>query len=225
MQRHLTARYSAHNRGYAGSTPVAATKCTDGVTAAPGSPKPLVRVQILVCALLCPNRKSLHTRLMVRQLSLKQSMQVRFLFMNQQLFQLTWHTWCCRQIGKATCLSSRRMRVQVPSALPYGSAHLLAWVTVCKTAAFALLVQFQPGLPKMESKSIRRSALFAKQMGLHLWFESTALRLMRTWCNWITHQSTKLKSEGSSPSVLALSPSSSVGSSVCLKNRRSSVRF
>ena|GEM_PF-4320218 len=47
---------------------------------------------------------------------------------------------------------------------------------------------------------------------------------MRTWCNWVTHQSTKLISVGSSPSVLALSPGSSVGSSVCLKNRRSSVQ-
>lgn len=98
LQRHLMARYSAHNREYAGSTPVAATKCTDGVTAALGSPKPLVRVQILVCALPCPNRKSLHIRLMVRQLSLKQSMQVQFLFMNQQLFQLTWHTWCRSEV-------------------------------------------------------------------------------------------------------------------------------
>jgi hypothetical protein len=29
----------------------------------------------------------------------------------------------------------------------------------------------------MESKSIRRSALFAKQMDEQLWFESTTLRL------------------------------------------------
>jgi hypothetical protein len=56
----------------------------------------------------------------------------------------------------------------------------------------------------MESNPIGRSALFAKQMDEQLWFESTALRLMRTWCNWITHRSTKLKSEGSSPSVLAI---------------------
>ncbi len=83
-----------------------------------------------------------------------------------------------------------------------------------KQPLLALQVRFLLDLPTMESKSIRRSALFAKQMGLHLWFESTALRLMRTWCNWITRQSTKLKSEGSSPSVLALSPGSSVSSSV-----------
>lgn|GEM_PF-6669510 len=100
LQRHLTARYSAHNRGYTGSTPVAATKCTDGVMAALGSPKPLVRVQILVCALPFPNRKSLHTRLMVRKLSLKQSMQVQFLCVNQQLFPLTRHTWCRSEVAE-----------------------------------------------------------------------------------------------------------------------------
>lgn len=33
---------------------------------------------------------------------------------------------------------------------------------------------------------------------------------MRTWCNWITSQITKLKIESSSLSVLALSPGSSV---------------
>jgi hypothetical protein len=55
----------------------------------------------------------------------------------------------------------------------------------------------------MESKPIRRSALFAKQMDEQLWFESTALRLIRTWCNWITHRSTKPKSESSILSVLA----------------------
>lgn len=63
-----------HNLVYVGSTPIAATKCTDGVMATPQSPKLLFWVQILVCALPCPNRKSLHTRLMVRQLSLKQSL-------------------------------------------------------------------------------------------------------------------------------------------------------
>ncbi len=106
LQRHLMIRYLAHNREYTGSTPVAATKCTDGVMAALGSPKPLVRVsptetlreQILVCALPCPNRKSLHTHLTVRQLSLKQSMQVQFLCVNQQLFSLTRHTWCRSEV-------------------------------------------------------------------------------------------------------------------------------
>lgn len=44
--------------------------------ATPQSPKLLFWVQVLVSALPCPNRKSLHTRLTVRQLSLKQSMQV-----------------------------------------------------------------------------------------------------------------------------------------------------
>jgi len=38
-------------------------------------------------------------------------------------------------------------------------------------------VRLLPDLPIMESKSIRRSTLFAKQMDEQLWFESTALRL------------------------------------------------
>jgi hypothetical protein len=41
----------------------------------------------------------------------------------------------------------------------------------------ALQVRLLPDLPIMESKSIGRSALFAKQMDEQLWFESTALRL------------------------------------------------
>ncbi len=86
LQCSLIAKLQAHNLVDVGSTPTTATKCTDGVTATPQSPKLLFWVQILVCALPCPDRKSLHTRLMVRQLSLKQSMQVQFLCVNQQLF-------------------------------------------------------------------------------------------------------------------------------------------
>jgi hypothetical protein len=50
LQCHLTVRYSPHKGGYVGPIPTTATKCSDGVTAAPGSPKPLVWVQILVAA-------------------------------------------------------------------------------------------------------------------------------------------------------------------------------
>ena len=106
----------------------------------------------------------------------------------------------------------------------YGSARLLVWATVCKTAAFALLVQFQPD--PLWRDCYWQGKLFAKQSWtcIHCGFNSLSLRLMRTWCNWITSQITNLKSGGSSPSVLALSPGSSVGSSACLKNRRSSVQ-
>jgi hypothetical protein len=58
LQCHLTVRYSAHNRGYVGIPSGNANandshhcdQCSDGVMAAPGSPKPLVWVQILVAA-------------------------------------------------------------------------------------------------------------------------------------------------------------------------------
>ena len=46
-----------------------------------------------------------------------------------------------------------------------------------KQPLLALQVRLLPDLPTLESKSIRRSALFAKQMDEQLWFESTALRL------------------------------------------------
>ncbi len=70
-------------------------------------------------------------------------------------------------------------------------------------------------------------------MQVHCGYPSGRLRLqlplsppLRTWCNWITHQSTKLKIESSSLSILALSPGSSVlVESAGLKNQRSSVRF
>ena len=100
LQCSLTAKPQAHNLVYASSTLATATKCTDGVMATPQSPKLLFWVQVLVCALPCPNRKSLHTSRMVRQLSLKQSMQVQFLCVNQQLFQLTWHTWCRSEVAE-----------------------------------------------------------------------------------------------------------------------------
>ncbi len=64
---------------------------TDGVTATSRSPKPLFKVQILVCALSCPDRKSLHTCLMVRQLSQKQSIAGSSPVCEQQLFQLARH--------------------------------------------------------------------------------------------------------------------------------------
>ncbi len=110
LQRHLTARYSAHNRAYTGSTPVAATKCQmhrwcNGSTRVSKTFGQYTLREGFAnksksLALSCPDRKSLHTRLMVRQLSLKQSMHVQFLFMNQQLFQLTWHTWCRSEVAE-----------------------------------------------------------------------------------------------------------------------------
>jgi hypothetical protein len=60
----------------------------------------------------------------------------------------------------------------------YRSARLSAWATVCKTAA-SCVAGATPARPtkSMESKPIRRLALFAKQMDEQLWFDSTALRL------------------------------------------------
>ena len=46
-----------------------------------------------------------------------------------------------------------------------------------KQPLLALQVRLLPDLPSMESKPIRKLALFAKQMDEQLWFESTALRL------------------------------------------------
>jgi hypothetical protein len=96
--------------------------------------------------------------------------------------------WCRRQIGKAVDLSSRCLRVQLPSALPNLLKHeqqkqiigRLAYQRgqrSVKPPLLALQVRLLPDLPIMESKSIGRAALFAKQMDEQLWFESTALRL------------------------------------------------
>ena len=139
--------------------------------ATPQSPKLLFWVQVLVSALPCPERKSLHTRLMVRQLSLKQSMQVRFLCVNQQLFQLTWHTWC----APANWLSHLSFKQEIAGSSPVGTTSMgrlakRVWATVCKTAALstecmrganALLVQFQ--LDPLWRGRYWQGKLFAKQ--------------------------------------------------------------
>lgn len=56
------------------------------------------------------------------------------------------------------------------------------------------------------------------------------LSVLIAWCNWITFQSTKLKSEGSIPSAIVkffplYPPVAQLVVSAYLKNRRSSVRF
>jgi hypothetical protein len=52
LQCHLRVGYSAHHRECASSTLATASKCPDSVMAAQGSPKPFVRVQILVWVLI-----------------------------------------------------------------------------------------------------------------------------------------------------------------------------
>jgi hypothetical protein len=106
LQRSLMAKPQAHNLVIAGisfgdayaNDSRRGDQCTDGVTATSRSPKSLFEVQILVCALSCPHRKSLHTRLMVRQLSQEQSTTGSNPVCEQQLFQLARHTWCRSEV-------------------------------------------------------------------------------------------------------------------------------
>ena len=119
----------------------------------------MFEVQILVCALSCPHRRSLHTRLMVRQLSQEQSTTGSNLVCEQQLFQLARHTWCRSEVSvfdesfATSGTSFKRVingfKSRLHCQVQHRSARLLVWATVCKTAAIALLVQFQPDLPNL----------------------------------------------------------------------------
>lgn len=54
-----------------------------------------------------------------------------------------------------------------------------------KQPLLALQVRLLPDLPIMESKSIRRSALFAKQMDEQIVVRVHCSPPLRTWCNWM----------------------------------------
>ena len=140
---------------------------------------------------VCPHPRSLHTGYSPEQRSRFDSYSLRHLLARTAKWRLknsfsNLHAVEISKLGAVgklvkpsifqvdACGFNSRRHCQIQ----HGSARLSAWATVCKTAA-SCVAGSTPARPtkSMESKSIGRSALFAKQMDEQLWFESTALRL------------------------------------------------